>query len=232
MKKYIVLLILLSVSLFVYGCSGLANEKALLIIDIQNDFCPGGALAVEEGDKIIPIVNELQKRFSLIVATQDWHPQTHKSFASNNPGKNIGDIIDLNGFPQVLWPDHCVQNTWGAELHPDLNTGQLDKIFNKGTNPEIDSYSGFFDNDHKNATGLDQYLKGKNVSEVFIVGLATDYCVKFTALDAVKLGYITHVIIDATRGVNLSEGDVEKAIEEMRENNVHIVVSSNAHSVR
>ncbi len=196
--------------------------KALIIVDVQNDFCPGGALAVQEGDTIIPIINKIQTQFDLVVATQDWHPKDHKSFASNN-GKKVGENINLNGLPQILWPDHCVQGSKGAEFVSDLNMKKIDHIIQKGTDPEIDSYSGFFDNGHKKKTALDDYLHMKGVDEVFVVGLATDYCVKFTALDAVKLRYRTNLIVDACRGVNLAQGDVEKAVDEMRNNGVTIV---------
>jgi nicotinamidase/pyrazinamidase len=190
--------------------------NALILVDIQNDFVPGGALAVPEGGQIVPIVNELQKKFELIVATQDWHPRDHASFAANHPGKKIGDVIEVDGLPQILWPVHCVQNTPGAELVPSLDRSRIDRIFHKGTDPHIDSYSGFFDNGHRKATGLGDHLKSKQVTDVYVCGLATDYCVKFTALDAVQLGFKTHVINDASRGVNLKPGDVDRAIDEMK----------------
>jgi nicotinamidase/pyrazinamidase len=190
--------------------------NALILVDIQNDFVPGGALAVPEGGQIVPIVNELQKKFELIVATQDWHPRDHASFAANHPGKKIGDVIEVDGLPQILWPVHCVQNTPGAELVPSLDRSRIDRIFHTGTDPHIDSYSGFFDNGHRKATGLGDYLKSKQVTDVYVCGLATDYCVKFTALDAVQLGFKTHVINDASRGVNLKPGDVDRAIDEMK----------------
>ncbi len=190
--------------------------KALIITDIQNDFCPGGALAVPEGDRIVPIVNRLQAGFDLIVATQDWHPADHGSFAANHPGRGIGEIIDLGGLPQILWPVHCVQNTPGADFHPDLDCSRIARLFHKGTDVDIDSYSSFFDNGHRKTTGLGEYLKEQGVDEVDICGLTTDYCVKFSALDAMDLGFKTYVIEDACRGVNLQSGDAEKAIAEMR----------------
>ncbi|KAA3616597.1 MAG: bifunctional nicotinamidase/pyrazinamidase [Calditrichaeota bacterium] len=199
---------------------------ALLLIDIQNDFIPGGALAVKEGDQIVPLANSLQKSFKLIIATQDWHPQNHGSFAANQPGKNIGEIILLNGLDQILWPVHCVQNTPGAAFHPNLKMDKINRIFPKGTDPEIDSYSGFFDNGHKKDTGLAKYLQQNEVNEVSICGLATDYCVKYTAIDAANLGFKTNVIIDACRGVELNPGDIEKAIREMKETGVQIIESS------
>ncbi len=187
----------------------------LILVDIQNDFVPGGALPVKEGDQIVPIVNRLQSRFDLVVATQDWHPLNHGSFAANHPGKKPGDVIELDGLQQILWPVHCVQNTPGAALVPSLGASRVARIFQKGTDPEIDSYSGFFDNDHRKATGLGEWLKAKSVSEVYICGLATDYCVKFTALDAVQLGFKTHLIEDACRGVNLNPDDIKRAMEQM-----------------
>lgn len=196
--------------------------KALIIVDVQNDFCPGGALAVKDGDKITPLINDIQKDFDLVIATQDWHPKDHGSFASNH-GKKVGEIITLNGLQQILWPDHCVQGSRGADFVKDLDTKSIDKIFRKGTDKTIDSYSGFFDNGHKKATGLGDYLKEKNVAEVYVTGLATDYCVKFTALDAVKLGFKVHLLKEACRGVNLKAGDVDKAIMEMKENGVKII---------
>jgi nicotinamidase/pyrazinamidase len=192
------------------------NMNALIITDIQNDFCPGGALAIREGDRIVPLVNQLQARFNLVVATQDWHPAEHGSFAANHPGKTTGEIIDLNGLLQILWPVHCVENTPGADFHPALDRQRIARVFHKGTDPDIDSYSSFFDNGHRKPTGLGDYLKEQGVDKVYICGLATDYCVKFSALDALDLGFKTYVIEDACRGVNLQPGDVEKAIEEMR----------------
>jgi nicotinamidase/pyrazinamidase len=200
--------------------------KALIITDIQNDFCPGGALAIREGDSIVPLVNQLQKRFDLVVATRDWHPAGHGSFAANHPDKKVGEVADLNGLPQILWPVHCVENTSGADFHPRLDRQRIDRVFHKGTDPDIDSYSAFFDNGHRKATGLGEYLKEQGIDEVYLCGLATDYCVKFTALDAVELGFKTYVIEDACRGVNLKPGDVERAIEEMRVKGVEILTSN------
>jgi nicotinamidase/pyrazinamidase len=172
--------------------------KALLLIDIQNDFLPGGTLAVPEGDKIISVVNELQKNFELVVATQDWHPPDHKSFASNHPGKNPFEIIDLNGLQQTLWPDHCVQGTLGAEFSKLVNTNKVEVIFRKGTNPEIDSYSGFYDNGYLKSTGLADYLRGKKVTEIYLTGLCADICVFYTAMDSMKAGFKTFIIEDGT----------------------------------
>ena len=200
--------------------------RALILVDIQNDFLPGGALAVPEGDTVVPIANKLQVAFPLVVATQDWHPANHGSFAANHPGKNAFEQIDLNGLPQTLWPIHCVQGTAGAELADGLQRNRIAKVFAKGTDPGIDSYSGFFDNGHRKATGLGDWLKAKGVTEVFVCGLATDYCVKFTALDAVSLGFKTHLVEDACRGVNLRPNDVKTSIEEMRRAGVKVVQSS------
>lgn len=199
--------------------------KAIIVVDIQNDFLPGGALAVQEGDQIIPIVNKLMKKFDLVVATQDWHPQDHGSFASNHKHMNPGDHIMLYGLDQILWPDHCVQQSSGADFSNDLDVSTINNIFRKGTDILIDSYSGFFDNGKKKETGLDNYLKSKGVEMVFVVGLATDYCVKYTAIDAAELGYRTFVIPDATKAVNLQDGDFEKAIEEMKSKGVGVINS-------
>jgi nicotinamidase/pyrazinamidase len=176
--------------------------KALLLMDIQNDFLPGGALAVPEGDQLIPILNQLQPHFDLVVATQDWHPADHKSFASNHPGKKPFEVINLQGLDQVLWPDHCVQGSAGAAFSPGLELNQVEAIFRKGMNPEIDSYSGFFDNGHLKTTGLADYLRSKNVTQVFVAGLAGDYCVYFTAKDALLEGFKTFLLEDACRPIN------------------------------
>lgn len=199
--------------------------KTLVLVDIQNDFLPGGALPVPEGDRIIPVVNRLLPFFDLVVATQDWHPREHGSFAANHPGRDLGEIIELAKLPQRLWPVHCVQNTGGACFAPGLETRRLERIVQKGTDPTIDSYSGFFDNGHKQATGLGDYLRARGVTDVYVLGLATDYCVKATALDARELGFATHLIADGCRGVNLSAGDVDRAIEAMRVAGVRVVQS-------
>lgn len=199
--------------------------RALILVDLQNDFMPGGALAVAEGDAVVPIANALVPHFKLVVATQDWHPDDHKSFASQHPGQQIGDKIDLAGLEQVLWPDHCVQNTPGAELHRELNRDRIDYIVLKGTDPQIDSYSGFFDNGHRRATGLGDFLREQGVDEVYLLGLATDYCVKFTALDARKLGLTTYLIKDGCRGVELQPGDIAQTLEDLQAAGVQITDS-------
>jgi len=200
--------------------------KALILVDIQNDFLPGGALTVPDGDAVIPITNKLQPTFPLVVATQDWHPADHGSFAASHPGKKVFEQIELNGLPQTLWPVHCVQQTRGAELAEALHRDRIAKVFPKGTDVGIDSYSGLFDNGHRKSTGLGEWLKAKGVTEVFVCGLATDYCVKFTALDAVQMGFKTHLIEDASRGVNLRPDDVKNAIEEMKCAGIAVVQSA------
>ncbi|MCH6234451.1 bifunctional nicotinamidase/pyrazinamidase [Cognataquiflexum rubidum] len=197
--------------------------KALIIVDVQNDFIPGGALAVKEGDEVVPIINELQQKFDFIVATQDWHPADHGSFAANHAQKSVGEFIELNGVSQILWPVHCVQGTKGAEFHPDLKTEKWKAVFKKGSNPKVDSYSGFFDNNRMGDTGLSAFLKENGIEEVFVCGLATDYCVKFTVLDAISEGFKTTLIADATRAVNIQENDDLKAIKEMSASGAKVV---------
>ncbi|MGI9525871.1 MAG: bifunctional nicotinamidase/pyrazinamidase [Weeksellaceae bacterium] len=175
--------------------------KALIVIDMQYDFLPGGSLAVEGGDEIIPLINKLIQDYDLVLATQDWHPADHKSFASQHPGMEPYATTELNGLPQVLWPDHCVQGTHGAEFHQDLDFKKVEAIFRKGMNAEIDSYSGFFDNGHLKTTGLSGYLKEKGVSEVHFVGLAADFCVYYSMMDALKEGFEVTLIENATRAI-------------------------------
>ena len=201
------------------------KNSALLIVDVQNDFLPGGALAVNQGDEIIPVINSLQEQFTFIVATQDFHPADHGSFAANHEGKNVGDTIELNGLPQFLWPVHCVQGSEGAEFHEELNPVKWTAIFQKGTNPEVDSYSGFFDNARREDTGLGDFLQNEGIMNVFVTGLAQDYCVKFTALDSVSLGFKTYLITDATKAVNVNSADGEKALEELKEAGVILIDS-------
>lgn len=196
---------------------------ALLLVDIQNDFIPGGALAVPDGDAVVPIANRLMNRFELVVATQDWHPRDHGSFASQYEGKRPGDFVTLGGAEQILWPDHCVQGSKGAEFVAGLNLDGITHVIRKGLDKDIDSYSGFFDNNHKKDTGLAAYLRNRQVDEVAIVGLATDYCVKFTALDSRQLGFKTTLIKEGVRGVELNQGDCEKAFAEMTRAGVQIV---------
>ena len=176
--------------------------KALIIVDVQNDFLPGGTLAVKNGFDIIPVINSIQENFDLVVATQDWHPAEHKSFASNHPGKKPFEEITLDGLPQVLWTDHCVQQSHGAEFSKELDTKKIEAIFRKGMDKNIDSYSGFFDNGKRKSTGLAAYLKGRDVDSVFVAGLAADFCVYFTAMDALELGFKTSIITDATKAID------------------------------
>jgi nicotinamidase/pyrazinamidase len=200
--------------------------NALLVVDIQNDFLPGGALAVADGDQVIPVINRLAESFSLVLATQDWHPANHGSFAANHPGRQPGEMIDLNGIRQILWPVHCVQGSPGAAFSSQLRTERFEKVFRKGTDPGIDSYSGFFDNGRRRSTGLSEYLRERDVEELFICGLATDYCVKFSTLDSIDSGIRTRVIEDACRGVNLKPGDAAAAIAAMRKAGASIVESA------
>lgn len=195
---------------------------ALLLVDLQNDFLPGGALPVPQSAEILAPIHALQPRFELIVATQDWHPSDHGSFAANHPGRQPGDVANLDGLPQILWPVHCVQGSPGADFAPGLDRTRWSAVFPKGTDPRLDSYSGFFDNGHRKATGLGDFLRDRGVSDVFLAGLATDYCVKWTALDARQLGFRAHLIADACRGVDLQPGDTTRAVEEMRAVGVHI----------
>jgi nicotinamidase/pyrazinamidase len=201
------------------------EKTALIIVDVQNDFIPGGALAVREGDQVVPVINSLQQKFMHVIATQDFHPADHGSFAANHPGKNPGEFIELAGLTQILWPVHCVQGTRGADFYPDLNQSQWVAVFQKGKNAKVDSYSGFFDNARRGDTGLGDYLKSKGIEQVFVCGLALDYCVKFTALDAKSLGFATALIVDATRAVNLNPKDGDSAIAEMEEAGITILTS-------
>ena len=193
------------------------SHIALILVDLQVDFMPTGMLPVTEGDAVIPITNALMPHYQTIVATQDWHPADHGSFAANHPWRKPGQVIDLHGLQQVLWPIHCVQNTWGAEFVADLDSDRITEIFQKGTDPEIDSYSGFYDNGHRKSTGMAEWLKEKEITEVHVLGVAADFCVKFTVLDALSEGFTTVLVKDATRGVNLQSGDVEQAITEMQD---------------
>ncbi|HBX61603.1 MULTISPECIES: bifunctional nicotinamidase/pyrazinamidase [Empedobacter] len=176
--------------------------KALIIVDMQYDFLPGGSLAVNDGDKIIERINKLQEKYDVVVATQDWHPANHKSFASQHTDKQPFDVIELGGNRQVLWPDHCVQGTKGAEIHKDIKQNKISAIIRKGMNPEVDSYSAFFDVNKKNPTGLNGFLKDHNVTSVYICGLAADYCVYYTAKDALELGYTTYILEGTTKAIN------------------------------
>lgn len=192
-------------------------SRALILVDIQNDFMPTGALPVADGDAVVPVANALIPEFTTVVATQDWHPANHGSFASQHEGRSPGELIDLHGLEQVLWPDHCVENTSGAEFVSGLNVGAITKVFPKGTDVSVDSYSGFFDNGHRHDTGMAAWLREQGVKELTVVGVATDYCVKFTVLDALREGFATRLVTSGCRGVEMNPGDVERAIAEMRE---------------
>lgn len=194
------------------------TQRALVLIDLQNDFCAGGALAVPEGDSTVDVANELIELFKArgecVVASQDWHPAGHGSFASVQGAEPYSQGT-LDGLPQTLWPDHCVQGSEGAKLHPLLNASGIDKIVYKGQNPAIDSYSAFFDNEHRQKTDLDAWLHAHGIHHLVVLGLATDYCVKFTVLDALQLGYEVTVITDGCRGVNLQPQNSLLAFQEM-----------------
>jgi nicotinamidase/pyrazinamidase len=200
--------------------------EALIIVDLQNDFLPGGALPVPHGDEVIPLANELQQQFALVVATKDWHPPNHGSFAANHAGKKPGDGIILDGIEQILWPVHCVQNTHGADFASSFDTRRIAHVFHKGVQRNIDSYSTFFDNAHRRHTGLADYLRKRSIKDIYLLGLALDYCVKYSALDARELGLNTYVILDGCRGIELELGDIDRALEEMKAAGATILKSS------
>lgn len=197
---------------------------ALILIDLQNDFLPGGSFAVARGDEVIAVANEMQAFFQYVIATQDWHPKNHGSFATTHQRKE-GEVIELDGIEQILWPVHCVQNTHGAELTSDLITDNVQYFCKAGENPNIDSYSGFFDNKHKRATGLSDHLREEGIIHLYIMGLATDYCVKYTVLDGCALGFEVSVIRDGCRAINLHPDDEEKAFDEMEKAGAEIITS-------
>lgn len=201
-------------------------SRALILVDLQNDFLSGGALEVPDGDQVIPVANRVQPLFEVVVASQDWHPADHGSFAASHPGKQPGEQIELAGLTQILWATHCVQDSEGARLASGIETSRIDRIFYKGSDPQIDSYSCFYDNGHRRSTGLADYLREQGATEVYLLGLATDYCVKFSALDAVAEGYSVHLILDGCRGIDLETGDVDRALDEMREAGVTLKSSS------
>lgn len=209
----------------------IVEKDALLVIDVQNDFIPGGTLPVEEGDLIIDGINQIASIFknkkAKVIFTQDWHPKDHKSFASQHEGKKIGDAYQTEGIGPILWPDHCVQGTIGAEFHEKLQIELADAIIQKGMNPEIDSYSGFLDNDKKTKTNLDDKLKDMRVERVFICGLALDYCCFYTAIDAIDFGFNVYFIIDLTKGIDLPEGNIAKSLETMRDKGIKFTNKEN-----
>ncbi len=198
------------------------GTMALIVVDLQNDFLPGGALPVPRGDEVVAVANRLIPRYPLVVATQDWHPPDHGSFASRHPGHRVGERIDLDGIEQVLWPDHCVQGTRGAEFVDGLDVAAIHRVIRKGTDPAVDSYSGFFDNGRRRSTGLDGLLREQGVTEVHLVGLATDYCVKYTALDGRSLGFSVTVFREGVRAVDLHPGDGDRALREMADAGVRV----------
>ena len=201
-------------------------SRALLLVDIQNDFLPGGALAVADGDRIVPIVNRLMPGFGHVIASQDWHPADHGSFVVHHPGFEAFQTGELDGLAQILWPVHCVQNSAGAGFASALDIAGIDHVVRKGMNCRIDSYSAFYDNHHRQATGLGDYLRGHGVDSLFVCGLAADVCVKFTVLDALAEGFDTTLIRDATRGVDMQPGDTDAAIIAMRQAGAHVIDSA------
>lgn len=203
------------------------SKRALIIVDLQPDFLPGGALAVPDGDAVVPVILQLMNSFDIVVATQDWHPAEHGSFAANHEGRNPGEVIDLHGLSQILWPVHCVQGTPGADFVPELRAreAELTAVFRKGQDVTVDSYSGFFDNGKRTDTGLAGWLREQGVQEVAVCGLALDYCVKFTAVDALEQGFDVTLVRDATRAVNLAPDDGEKAVTELRQRGAKIAHS-------
>ena len=192
------------------------KHRALVVVDVQNDFCPGGALAVADGDAVVPVINGLMPRFPLVVATQDWHPPGHASFASSHPGRKPLEVIDLDGISQVLWPDHCVQATAGADFHPELERQFFRAIIRKGVDPRVDSYSAFRDNHREHPTGLASMLRELGVEHVVIVGLTTDYCAATSARDAIELGFSAEIWLPATRPVGAPPGHTERTLAEIR----------------
>ena len=199
--------------------------RALVLVDLQNDFCPGGALAVARGDETIEVANRVARHFDTVVATQDWHPRDHGSFAVNRKDATPYQMGELGGLPQVMWPMHCVQDTRGAAFRDDLDRERIAKVFPKGTDATIDSYSGLWDNGQRKSTGLAEWLRAQGIDTVYVLGLATDYCVKATAIDACREGFATYLVEDACRAVELKPGDGERAIEAMREAGVIVVDS-------
>ena len=189
--------------------------RALIVIDVQNDFLPGGTLGVREGDAVVAPINAAMNDYALVVASQDWHPREHGSFAANHRGRAPGETIELDGLSQILWPVHCVQGTVGAAFAPGLDVERFDRIFRKGIDPLVDSYSAVFDNGQRHATGLAEFLRDRGVREVAVCGIATDYCVKFTALDLRAEGFAVTLLADGCRGVERSPGDVARALEAM-----------------
>ncbi|WP_404403150.1 bifunctional nicotinamidase/pyrazinamidase [Pelagibacterium halotolerans] len=195
------------------------SRNALLVIDVQNDFCPGGALAVDDGDAVVPVINGLVGQYEHVILTQDWHPAGHSSFASSHPGRAPFEDIEMPYGPQRLWPDHCVQGTTGAAFHPDLEWTKAELVIRKGFRTDIDSYSAFFENDHETPTGLTGYLRERGITDLTLVGLATDFCVAFSALDAVKQGFKAEVLLEGCRGIDIA-GSMDDMLGRMRDTGV------------
>jgi nicotinamidase/pyrazinamidase len=200
----------------------MTDRKTLIVTDVQNDFCPGGGLPVEGGDEVVPLINRLLPKFDLVVLTQDWHPPDHSSLASNHPGAEPFSTVEMSYGEQVLWPDHCIQGSRGAQFHPELETNAADLIVRKGADPKIDSYSAFFENDHATSTGLAGYLRDRGAGTLYLAGLATDFCVRWSAVDAAKLGFSVVLVEDACRAINL-EGSLTEALREMKKHGVSFV---------
>jgi nicotinamidase/pyrazinamidase len=198
------------------------SKKALIIVDLQNDFLPGGALGVKDGNLIIPIINKLQLKFSTVIATRDWHPKNHISFASTHNYKP-GDFVFVEGFKQELWPDHCIQNTEGAQFSENFDSSRATFIVSKGVDPFVDSYSAFFDNQRKRSTGLDVFLKEKGIEQLYFSGLTTEFCIRYSVIDAVSLGFDVYVFEDAIKPVSLKPRDEERAILEMKQMGAHFL---------
>jgi nicotinamidase/pyrazinamidase len=200
------------------------ESDVLLVIDVQNDFCPGGSLAISNGNEVIPVINKLAERFQHVIFTQDWHPLGHESFASSHPGKDAYDSTQAPYGPQTLWPDHCVQDTNGAEFHKDLNVSKAELILRKGFRKDIDSYSAFLENDHLTSTGLAGYLRERTFRRIFIAGLAYDFCVRFSAIDGKAAGFDSFVIEDACRAVNL-ENSIEMTNQDFAQKGIQRITS-------
>ena len=209
----------------------LSQYDALIIVDMQNDFMPGGALPVDEGDQIIDSINYVVEIFKnnngIIVLTQDWHPENHMSFASSHPVKNPGDEFQSEGIGPILWPDHCIQGSQGANFHDKLKVNMANAIIRKGYNPTVDSYSGFIENDKKSETGLAGYLKSLNVKRIFICGLALDYCCYFTSLDGFDFGFEVYFLVNLTRGIDLPPGNISKSLQHMRDKGIRFATKDN-----
>ena len=200
----------------------ISEQDVLIVVDVQNDFCSGGALAVPGGEKVVPAINRIAEKFENVLLTQDWHPEDHVSFASNHPHKRPYDTIELSYGPQVLWPDHCVQGSAGAEFHSTLATARASIVLRKGIHREIDSYSAFFENDHKTSTGLAGYLRERELKTLFFVGLAFDFCVRYSAEDARKVGFEAFVIEEACRGIDL-DGSVAATHQSLKSLGIRVV---------